>query len=112
MTAPTQEFTAKNLGWMRRHRRQFGLSADKGIVPRSREQWAAFLSELESDISNDEFSFPRVKVVSIKRGQKFRQVASTKSLNEVLVLRRINENIRRAYGVKSPNRSSLVRTLR
>ncbi|QDI04840.1 RNA-directed DNA polymerase [Xanthomonas cerealis pv. cerealis] len=112
MTAPTQEFTAKNLGWMRRHRRQFGLSADEGKVPRTRADWEVFLAELERNLSDEKFSFDRVKVAKVKKGRKFRQIASTKSLNEVLVLRRINENIRRAYGIKNPNRSALVSTIR
>lgn len=111
MTSPTQDFTAKNLGWMRRHRRQFGLSADKGKVPRTREEWGIFLANLEGDLSNEDFSFDRAKISRIKRGRKSRQIVSTRSLNEVLVLRRINENIRRAYEIKNPNRSALVRTI-
>ena len=112
MTSPTQEFTSKNLGWMRRHRRQFGLTPDSGKAPRSRAEWADFLSELEADLSKEKFKFDRIKVSQFKRGNKIRQIASTKSLNEVLVIRRINENIRRAYGIKNPNRTALVGTLR
>lgn len=111
MTSPTQEFTSRNLGWMRRHRRQFGLKVDSGKLPRTRQEWTEFLGALENSLADETFDFERLKVSHVKQGAKSRQIVSTRSLNEVLVLRRINENIRRAYGIKNPNRSALVRTV-
>ncbi len=112
MASPTQEFTSKNLGWMRRFRRQFGLKPDNGPVPRKRQEWVTFLGDLEGHLASESFGFENVRVSQLKRSGKTRQIISTKSLNEVLVLRRMNENIRRAYGVKNASRSALVRTLR
>jgi len=112
MPSPTQEFTARNLAWARRFRRQFGLTPDNGKLPRKKEEWSEFLDALEARVAADNIGFEGLKSSRISKGGKTRVLVSTRSLDEVLVLRRMNENIRRAYGIKSPNKENLLRTLK
>lgn len=112
MVSPTQDFSARNLGWMRRYRRQFGLTPDAGSLPRKKPEWNLFLKNLEARVASEQFDFRRLSLSTISKNGKQRQVVATSSLDEVLVLRRMNENIRRSYGIKNPNRSTLIRTLR
>lgn len=111
MRPPSQEFSAKNLGWMRRRRRQFGLTPDAAPLPRRRKEWKEFLSALERRVATEDLRFDRTKVAHLSKGGKTRQLVISDSLDEVLVLRRINENIRRAYSVKAPDRDHAIRTL-
>ncbi|MCC4617974.1 RNA-directed DNA polymerase [Xanthomonas campestris pv. asclepiadis] len=111
MVSPTQDFTARNLGWMRRHRRQFGLKPDSGKLPKEKDEWSEFLGNLETRIARETFDFGKLTLANISKKGKTKQVVATKSLDEVLVLRRMNENIRRSYGIKNPNRDALLRTL-
>lgn len=112
MVSPSQDFTARNIGWMRRYRRQFGLTPDSGgKVPKEKLEWSKFLGSLESRVAAEKFLFDRLDLAAISKKGKTKQVVATKSLDEVLVLRRMNENIRRSYGIKNPNRDVLLRTL-
>lgn len=103
---PTQNFTSKTLNWMRRWRSQGHLVSRSGTYPASEQEWSTLLEGITEEIHRDEFTFDRMHTAPIKGNV----VLTTRYLEEVLVLRKINDNIRRAYGVRQPNRQRLVKT--
>lgn len=108
---PVQNFDAKNLGWMRRYRKQFHLTPDKGPKPVDASEWGAFLTSLQRDIALGTMTFKRLHSSILVRKPRSRVILSTKSLDESLVLRKINDNLRRSYGIRGTNRSEAVSTL-
>lgn len=111
MTKPSQDFSARNLGWMRRYRKQFYLTADDGSRPDSDADWTAFLASLEQKVSFAGMSFSRLRSVRLVRAQKQRLVLTSRSLDEALVLRKVNDNLRRSYGIRGNNRSDAITTV-
>ncbi len=103
---PTQNFTSKTLNWMRRWRSQGHLVPRSGTYPASEQEWSTLLEGISEAIHRDEFTFDRMHTAAIKGNV----VLTTRYLEEALVLRKINDNIRRAYGVRQPNRQRLVKT--
>jgi len=108
---PVQNFDAKNLGWMRRYRKQFHLTPDKGPKPTDASEWGAFLKSLQRDIALGTMKFTRLHSSVLVRNPRPRVILSTKSLDESLVLRKINDNLRRSYGIRGTNRGEAVTTL-
>lgn len=103
---PTQDFSTRNVGWMRRWRSQDHLSAKTGTYPSDENEWSTVLNSIRDQIEQDEFKFNRLKSRVLRK----KATLTTKSLEETLVLRKINDNIRRAYSLSQPNRDELIRT--
>lgn len=106
MSEPNQTFNAKNLDWMRRWHSQAHLRTASGTRPTTQSDWQDFLKSIENAIAKDEFSFEGLRWHSIRR----KRALSTSSLEDTLVIRKINDNLRRAYGLRQPNRTTLIKT--
>ena len=72
----------------------------------SRPEWEAFLTGIADQIDRDRFEFRGLRW-HFARGKL---TLSTSHLEDTLVIRKINDNLRRAYGIRQPNRSALIRT--
>lgn len=105
---PSQDFSPRNLGWMRRWRSQDHLQPKTGSYPNGASEWDVLLTSISNAIASDSFKFERLRSLVLRN----KATLTTKSLEETLVLRKINDNIRRAYGLSQPNRDQLVRTAR
>ncbi len=106
MSDPNQGFSARQLGWMRRWHSQAHLRTEAGSRPVSRTEWDSFLNGIADQIDRDSFDF-RGLHWHFARGKL---TLSTSHLEDTLVIRKINDNLRRAYGIRQPNRSALIRT--
>ncbi|WP_425599751.1 antiviral reverse transcriptase Drt3a [Frateuria flava] len=92
---------------MRRWRSQAHLRCGNGLVrPTSPSEWRQFLGEIEEQISRGTFKFNGLRWHKIGP----RTALSSNHLEDVLVIRKISNNIRRCYGVRESNRSQLIRT--
>ncbi|WP_339478648.1 antiviral reverse transcriptase Drt3a [Pseudomonas fluorescens] len=109
MNSPTQDFTAKNLNWMRKRRKQFGLTPDNNDHLETNEEWSKYLTSLELRIAQNQMNFIKLSTFVTKKSKKTRTTVRTKSLDEALTLRKINDNLRRAYHIKSPSRDNIVK---
>ena len=105
---PSQDFSPRNLGWMRRWRSQDHLLPKKATYPKDDREWTDLLTSVCADIASDQFKFDRLRSLVLRK----KATLTTKSLEETLVFRKLNDNIRRAYGFSQPNRDQLVRTAR
>ncbi|OZB53680.1 MAG: hypothetical protein B7X38_02400 [Stenotrophomonas sp. 14-69-23] len=101
---PNQDFTMQNLMWMRGKR---PISSVRHY-PADGAAWRAKCSEIEEQIATETFAFTGI-FSSTARGK---QVLGTNDLGTILVLRKINDNIRRAYGLRQVQRSSCVSLLK
>src|SRR5690606_26462991 len=72
----------------------------------SANEWEDLLKEIEASIAQDQFSFAGLRWHSVRR----KLALSTNLLEDTLVVRKINDNLRRAYGLRQSNRTSLIRT--
>jgi hypothetical protein len=106
MSEPSQVFSAQQLGWMRRWHSQAHLRTKLGVRPNSPKEWDDFLSEIETSISKDKYAFNGLRWHSVRR----KLALSTTTLEDTLVIRKINDNLRRAYGLRQPNRTTIIRT--
>lgn len=106
MASPSQEFTAKTLGWMRRWKSQGHLRPASGAYPHTDTEWAGLLEDISEKVRSGTFIFEHLYSTRIKG----KVTVTTKSLEECLVLRKLNDNVRRSYGLKHQNRQSIVRT--
>lgn len=106
MQRPTQHFTRQELGWMRRWRSQAHLRTRSGSRPATKSEWRAFLDQLEDQVNSGQFKFSGLKWNTIGK----RAVLSTRSLEDTLVIRKMSNNIRRAYSIRETNRNQLIRT--
>lgn len=106
MGKPSQEFTHRQLGWMRRWHSQSHLEAASGQKPANQLEWKDFLARIEQDVAKDRHAFLGLRWHSI-RGKR---ALSTNHLEDALVIRKVNDNIRRSYGIAEPNRAALVKT--
>lgn len=93
---------------MRRWRSQDHLVPVGGTYPSNDTEWDALLSGLSANIASDSFRFERLRSLVLRN----KATLTTKSLEETLVLRKINDNVRRAYGLSQANRDQLIRTAR
>jgi len=104
---PDQRFSPTQLGYMRKARSQAHFSAKAGPKPRLELEWHTFLSGLSNDVQSGAYSFGPFRRVAAKR-----KTALTLSfLEDVLVARKLNDIIRRAYGVRQPDRRRQIETL-
>lgn len=99
---PTQDFTAANLFKMKGRRLS---EAIKKRSPKDKSAWLSLASRLEDEIADGSFRF-RGLFPSYASGKA---ALSTSSAADALVLRKINDNIRRAYGIRQAQRSQAVR---
>jgi len=106
MERPTQGFTRRQLGWMRRWHSQAHLRTHLGTRPSTPAEWTTFLESIETQIARDSYEFRGLRWHSV-RGKR---ALSTQLLEDALVIRKINDNVRRSYGLAQPNRGSLIRT--
>lgn len=106
MSAPTQRFTKRELNWMRKWRSQAHLRTGDEDRPTTNQEWDALLQSIEESISTDRFAFSGLKWISLRK----KRALTTGRLEDVLVIRKINSNIRRAYGVRQSNRTELIQT--
>jgi len=91
---------------MRRWRSQAHLRTRTRSRPTKKSEWRAFLDQIEDEINSGQFRFSRLAWHAINK----RAVLSTRSLEETLVIRKISNNIRRAYSMREQNRTELIRT--
>lgn len=106
MSTPTQRFTKRELNWMRKWRSQAHLRTGDADRPITTQEWDIFLKKLESDISTEAFSFEGLKWINVRK----KRALTTDRLEDALVIRKINNNIRRAYGIRQSNRTELIQT--
>lgn len=99
---PTQDFNAENLLWMK-GRRLSPLLRSK--APKTKEEWNELAEITEEQITTGKFQYEGL-YSSISGGKP---TLSTTSISDALVLRKINSNIRRAYGIRQTNRTYAVR---
>lgn len=104
----SQEFTAAALNRMRRGGAQFKYKADDGSFPKSQAEWNAFLTSIQDQILDGTFRFRSFNTRDLPKGKK---LFSTHSLENIMVMRKINDNIRRAYRVKQANRFDVIRQI-
>lgn len=102
----SQEFTASALNKLRRRGSQFKYRTDAGTFPNSQSDWDAFLSTLQSEVLSGAFRFRNLKSKKPKSGKP---MFSTGSLENIIVMRKINDNIRRAYRIKQASRFDVIR---
>ena len=102
----SQEFTAGALNKMRRRGSQFRYRADDGAFPNSQPEWDALLERIQDEVLSGAFRYrPLRKREAIPGKPMF----STTSLENIMVMRKINDNIRRAYRIKQANRFDVIR---
>lgn len=102
----SQEFTVEALNRLRRRGSQFKYRADNGSHPKSASEWKAFLEKIQTEILDGSFRFRTFDVASLPKRKK---MFMTHSLENIMVMRKINDNIRRAYRVKQANRLDTIR---
>ncbi len=102
---PTQDFTAQNLFWMKGRKVPESI---KKNAPKSKEDWLDLSAKVEDEIAHGTFRFTGL-FPSLASGKP---ALSTSSPADALVLRKINDNIRRAYGIRQTQRSQAVKLAR
>jgi hypothetical protein len=102
---PTQDFTAQNLFWLKGRRIPESLRAN---APKDTDEWLNLAKATEVEIADGSFRF-RGLFASTASGKP---ALSTSSSADALVLRKINDNIRRAYGIRQTQRSLAVKLAR
>lgn len=102
---PTQDFSTENLMWMRGRKT---TSALKKSSPTNKEDWEALAKRIEEDVAQGNFRFSGL----FSSQALGKQVLSTFDISDALVLRKINDNIRRAYGIRQVQRSHAVKLIK
>ncbi|NIK02366.1 hypothetical protein FHT04_003008 [Xanthomonas campestris] len=99
---PTQDFNTQNLLWMR------GRKLPSSILksaPTSLVGWKQLSAKIEEEIARNIFKFDGIFASSASG----KPALSTSSASDSLVLRKINDNIRRAYGIRQAQRAKAVK---
>ena len=104
----SQEFTVAALNRMRRRGAQFKYKTDDGTFPKSQAEWTTLLTSIQDQILDGTFRFRSFNTRSLSNGKK---LFSTHSLENIMVMRKINDNIRRAYRVKQANRFDVIKQI-
>lgn len=104
----SQEFTVAALNRMRRRGAQFKYKTDDGSFPKNQAEWLALLTSIQDQILAGTFRFRSFSTRDISKGKK---IFSTHSLENIMVMRKINDNIRRAYRVKQANRFDIIKQI-
>ncbi|MBB5941913.1 antiviral reverse transcriptase Drt3a [Xanthomonas sp. 3307] len=98
---PTQDFTAQNLFWMKGRRIPESLRRNS---PKTKDDWLKLASSVEEDVARGRFRFTGIFSASASG----KPALSTSNTADALVLRKINDNIRRAYGIRQTQRAQAV----
>lgn len=98
---PTQDFTAQNLFWMKGRRIPESLRKNS---PKTKDDWLKLASAVEEDVAKGRFRFTGI----FSANASGKPALSTSSTADALVLRKINDNIRRAYGIRQTQRAQAV----
>lgn len=104
----SQEFTVAALNRMRRLRAQFNYVTDDGSFPKSQSEWNVLLTSIQDKILDGTFRFRQFNTRDLTKGKK---LFSTHSLENIMVMRKINDNIRRAYRIKQANRFDVIKQI-
>jgi hypothetical protein len=102
----SQEFTVEALNRLRRRGGQFKYTTDVDVYPKTVTEWKAFLTRVQTEILDGTFRFRPFTVVALPKNKR---MFTTQSLENIMVMRKINENVRRAYRVKQANRLDTIR---
>jgi len=102
---PTQDFSTENLLWMRGRKVTAALRKSS---PPDKAGWEVLAKQAEEKIAEGTFKF-RGLFSSSALGK---QVLSTCDATDALVLRKINDNIRRSYGIRQTQRSHAVKLVK
>ncbi len=102
---PTQDFSADNLLWMRGRKVTEALRRKS---PSTRDEWRALAENAEQAIASGSFRFSGLFISAIMG----KEILSTSSTTDAIVLRKINDNIRRAYGIRQTHRSQAIKLLK
>lgn len=100
---PTQDFTASNLLWMRT--RGSLWKTPKATYPKDKDEWLSLAQNTESAIATGEFSFRDFRKLTVSQ----KVVVTTRDLATLLTLRKVNDNVRRAYGIRQTSRQHAIR---
>jgi Reverse transcriptase (RNA-dependent DNA polymerase) len=101
----TQEFTWSNLSRLRRVRAQLGLTSSLGTYPQNPAEWKQFFQNLSKEIITGRFKFEPFKT----HRRKAKDVLTNANLEQEFVLRKMSDNIRRAYGLKQTHRAAVIK---
>ncbi|WP_157956900.1 antiviral reverse transcriptase Drt3a [Salinicola aestuarinus] len=101
----SQEFSASAMNRLRRRGAQFDYRADDGTIPISEDQWRKVLYKVQDEIIQGSY---RYRSFNVKKLGDKKLLFTTKSLENILVIRKINDNVRRAYRVRQANRHDTV----
>jgi hypothetical protein len=77
-------------------------------LPTSTDDWTILAEQVEQQIANGTFKFSGIYSTEVA-GKK---VISTTDVSDAIVLRKINDNIRRAYGIRQAQRAESIRLLK
>lgn len=102
---PTQDFTAKNLFLMKGRKVSMSLRKDS---PNHLEEWLALCENIEERIALGNFRFEGLFLSTTSS----KPALATSCTADALVLRKINDNIRRAYGIRQTQRDSAITVAR
>ncbi|WP_082607334.1 antiviral reverse transcriptase Drt3a [Lysobacter sp. Root983] len=102
---PTQDFTSQNLFWMKGRKVAESI---KKHAPTTKTGWLDLAKATEDKIARGTFRFTGL-FASEASGKP---ALSTSSPADALVLRKINGNIRRAYGIRQAQRAQSVKLAR
>lgn len=102
----SQEFTVRALNRLRRKGGQLKYKTDAGNYPQSVSDWNSFLTAVQDEILDGTFRFRPFTVRPLPKNKK---MFTTHSLENIMVMRKINDNVRRAYRVKQANRLDIIR---
>lgn len=102
-----QEFSAASFNRLRRKHGQIDFVADDGTQPRTAGGWVRFFQGLEEEVLSGKFRFRPLETSMRNR----KRIFFTQNLSNIFVIRRINENIRRAYRVRQSGRFYVIQQI-
>lgn len=102
---PTQDFTAQNLFWMKGRKIADSI---KRRAPETKAEWLSLAASVEDEIARGTFRFTGI----FASNASGKPALSTSSPADALVLRKINNNIRRAYGIRQTQRAHAIQLAR
>jgi len=99
----SQSFDGELLAYMRRKSDRFKFGS-AGSYPSDKAQWEAYLSLLHQKVNATKQIPDNFSRFTIKR----KSGLTANELATVILLRKVNDNIRKAYGIKQPSRGEIT----